>query len=470
MGVVVFWLWWATTSPIQSVPPEAQGSKTTQQGQEAGQHNDAGTISAGPSGFISSCKAEPLQLARPAGVKYTDAAEKVWDGVEDDGAYVSPLGKRLIVSADTGSEAVLQPHSSNVLPHGCMLQVSIKIDSGHSVQDLPHDTRERMHTLLKRICVSHGLPPLAVLSCAARNGCIQLVLELSGAGSGDGLTLTLEQRRQLHASVSGMDVGLLEGPHMLVGAAHEDSSVRSQRLNVSAGLLSIQEDGDLASALQLGALDALGFDNAGSQGTEQEQQASKSADVHAHVMRRSPTAAQEQHSSAATSSAAATLDAAPRFTGPVTACTPVLQHVAGRGTCALLHVPLSLKPGTTLAGFSASLAHGEADSDVTSRTDMSILAHSQGQYLRTVVLPRSAEKGQDVGTFTEFEVGWQSSGLSSYTSHALADRLGGPVLQVDVVWPKGGSVASSVPLVLELWQGTAGCLPSCTCSSVGNAA
>jgi hypothetical protein len=127
----------------------------------------------------------------------------------------------------------------------------------------------------------------------------------------------------------------------------------------------------------------------------------------------------------------------------------------------LLRVRLSLKPGTTLAGFSPSLAHGEADSDGASRTDVRILAHCQGQYLRTVVLPRSAEKGQDVGTFTEFEVGQR---LRSCTSCTVADCRWWTCVQVDVVWPKGGSAASVqglVPLALELWQGTALLLDAC---------
>jgi hypothetical protein len=190
-----------------------------------------------------------------------------------------------------------------------------------------------------------------------------------------------------------MPVGLLEGPLMLVDAANEGSAARNQMSHAPATLLSIQEEGAMSSALQQGAVDALGF-------SKDQQQ---SSDVHAHVMR-PLSAAQQQHSSAASSTAAATLSAAPRFAGPAFACTPVLQHIAGRGTCALLRVPLNLKPGTILAGFSPSPAHGGNDSD---NTDLRILAHSHGQYLRTVVLPRSAEKGEDVDTFTEFEVGCQ---------------------------------------------------------------
>ncbi len=117
-GTVVFWLWLATTSPIQSVPLEAKGSKTTQQGQkEAGQRNDAGTISAGPGGFISSCKAEPLQLARTAEVEC--APDNLCDsnglGEQDkdtDATFVSPLGDSLMVSNDR--KAVALPHSSDV--------------------------------------------------------------------------------------------------------------------------------------------------------------------------------------------------------------------------------------------------------------------------------------------------------------------------------------------------------------------
>jgi hypothetical protein len=120
-GMVVFGLWWATTSPIQSAPPQARDSKRTQQGEkEADQPNDTGTFSAGPSGSNGSDRydAEPLQKAGIVSVEHE--ADNSCDGVEDvlddgTGAYVSPLGKRLMVSADSEADLVL-PHSFHVSP------------------------------------------------------------------------------------------------------------------------------------------------------------------------------------------------------------------------------------------------------------------------------------------------------------------------------------------------------------------
>jgi hypothetical protein len=74
-----------------------------------------------------------------------------------------------------------------------MRQVSVKINTGHSLQDLPADTHARMKALFEQVSLSHGLPSLTVLSCAARNGCIQLVLEVLWR------SLTQEQQRHLLA-------------------------------------------------------------------------------------------------------------------------------------------------------------------------------------------------------------------------------------------------------------------------------
>jgi hypothetical protein len=111
-GILVFWLWWATTSPIRQSArangPHAKGSRSTQQqGEtEAGQPKggaDRSTISADTNSPSALSRAEALQVARTAREEH--AADRVCDGhgledVLDDGAYVSPLGNRLRVSAD----------------------------------------------------------------------------------------------------------------------------------------------------------------------------------------------------------------------------------------------------------------------------------------------------------------------------------------------------------------------------------
>jgi hypothetical protein len=102
-GTIVFWIWVATTSPVQSAtaqrPPHA---RTTQQNVK----EEASQPAASPSSFISQarCSAEPVQQA--ASVEHAPGKACDASGLEDeflDGmdAYVSPLGSRLRVSADS---------------------------------------------------------------------------------------------------------------------------------------------------------------------------------------------------------------------------------------------------------------------------------------------------------------------------------------------------------------------------------
>jgi hypothetical protein len=109
-GVVVVWLWWSNTAPIQSAPahsPLAKGSRTTQPGETgkgASQQPEAGadgsTISGiGPSGCIGSaaCGAvEPLQAEHEADEACGSGGEDADEGMD---AYVSPLGSCMRVSS-----------------------------------------------------------------------------------------------------------------------------------------------------------------------------------------------------------------------------------------------------------------------------------------------------------------------------------------------------------------------------------
>jgi hypothetical protein len=134
-GILVFWLWWATTSPIRQSArangPHAKGSRSTQQqGEtEAGQPKggaDRSTISADTNSPSALSRAEALQVARTAREEH--AADRVCDGhgledVLDDGAYVSPLGNRLRVSAGW-TKFNLWTRVSHHVCHGCMVGVS----------------------------------------------------------------------------------------------------------------------------------------------------------------------------------------------------------------------------------------------------------------------------------------------------------------------------------------------------------
>jgi hypothetical protein len=107
------------------------------------------------------------------------------DETSDTAAYVSPLGERVTVSTQlrqshqelmrcTQSAWVQQAWENQsrqpLCDSGTMTQIGVKINTGHDVGDLPHNTHARLDALVDSICLKQGLPPLTVLRVASRNG------------------------------------------------------------------------------------------------------------------------------------------------------------------------------------------------------------------------------------------------------------------------------------------------------------
>ncbi len=102
------------------------------------------------------------------------------------------------------------------------------------------------------------------------------------------------------------------------------------------------------------------------------------------------------------------------FAGQPSALTSQLRLLQGRGLYCTVRVPVHAPDAAAGAGM--ALVEGFTPSAPGAHEDaahlggghaphLRVLAHSHGQYLRTVVHPRSAEKGAGVGS-DEHEVRW----------------------------------------------------------------